>query len=275
MTDIMNLATNVKMIDFESKFGISIENAEIKDFTIKYQIYTDSIEASAYFNERFAHIYTCEGFKNVKDIGRAVNELNRKMSERLFTDEELVSPCMTIEEYERRMCFITNTYIKKVIEVKVNETYDEEFDNNAIYDPVSRVYVRIEDEEFVKHHIWLYQKIKCSIKQSIFPMDIENLGKERKFMTCCTCLKYAEDDDPYLHYAKEYLKNNARSFAKTCYKGKGSNAIPIWLVKEGYIKAPTMKILLDMANQYGDSQFAAVILDVMKSKKKKKSEFKL
>lgn len=273
--DIIPWDVNVKEYKYGDKIGISISDTEIKGFTVKYNTYLDYIEASAYVNDRYAFISSCEGFRRIEDAKRAVNVINSKISERIFTDEELVSPCKTIEEYERRMEFITRSYIRKVNEVKINELDDEEFDNNVIYDPVSQVYVSKEDEKFVKHHIWLYHQVKSSIKQSIVPIGIEGISKARTFMTYYTCIKYAEDDDPCLNRVKEYVKNNARNFAKACYKGKGSNAIPIWLVKEGYIKAPTMKILLDMANKYGDAQLAAVIMETMKNKKKGKSEFKL
>ena len=273
--DIIPWDVNVKEYKYGDKIDVSISDIEIKGFTIKYNACFDYIQASVYINDRYAFVRISERFRSIEDVKRAVNAINSKISEYIFTDEELVSPCKTIEEYERRMDFITRSYIKKVNEVKISELNDEEFDNNVIYDPVSEVYVGKEDEKFVKHHIWLYHQVKSSIKQSIVPIGIEGISKARTFMTYYTCIKYAEDDDPCLNRAKEYIKNNARDFAKTCYKGKGSNAIPIWLVKEGYIKAPTMKILLDMANKYGDTQFAAVILDAMNGKKKRKSEFKL
>ena len=266
----------IKTIDIAGKkgAGVIIEDEEIKGFTIKYQISQYFVEAAAYTNDKYAFCRYSTKHNGLMDIGKTIEEITKRMSKELFTDEEIVSPCATSEEFERRKRFLTQTYIMKVEQVKPF-SHEYEFDNNLVYDPISQVHVYKKDEEFVKHHIFLWKRLQESIKPSVFPRNTQGVDKERTFLTYCSCIRYAEDDDPFLPHAKEYVTNNARYFVKNFYKGKGGNALPMWLVKEGYIKAPTMKILLDMANQYGDSQFAAVILDVMKSKKKRKSEFKL
>ena len=267
----------IKTIDIAGKkgAGIIIGDEEIKGFTIKYQISQYFVEAAAYVDDRYAFCRYSTKHNGLMDIGKTIEEINKRMSKELFTDEEIVSPCATSEEFERRKNFLTHTYIMKVEQVKPKPlSYEYEFDNNLVYDPISQKYVYKKDEEFVKHHIFLWKKLQESIKPTVF-LDTKGLDKERTFLTYCACIRCAEDDDPFLPHAKEYVKNTARYFVKNYYKGKGGNALPIWLVKEEYIKAPTMKILLEMANEYGDSQLAAVILDTMESKKKRKSEFRL
>lgn len=201
-------------------------------------------------------------------------ELASEIEKQIFTEEELITRCKTTEEYTRKLHFIKAIYINNVqlARVPMGEFVSV---NEVVYDPISNNYVFRKDEQFVKHHIELYSKLIKNIKPSIFSLADNSYYFHQIFNTYYSCLPFADDDDPMLEQVKAYLAKNARRYVLENYTSVDSNIIPIRLVSEGYIKKPTAKKLLEKANAFGDSQFAAVLLDAMKDKTKNKTKFDL
>lgn len=201
-------------------------------------------------------------------------ELVDEIEKQIFTDEELCAICKTTEEYTRKLHFIRTIYINNVqlATVPMGEYFSA---NEIIYDPISNKFVFRRDEQFVKHHIELYGKLIKNIKPSIFSVTDNSYYFHDIFNSYYTLLPFADDDDPMLDYVKAYLTKNARRYVLETYTSANDNILPMRLVSEGYIKKPTAKKLLEKANEFGDSQFAAVLLNAMKDKKKNKTKFDL
>lgn len=201
-------------------------------------------------------------------------ELASEIEKQIFTEEELITRCKTTEEYTRKLHFIRTIYISNVQQatVPMGEYLTA---NEIIYDPISNKFVFRRDEQFVKHHIWLYSKLIKNIKPSIFSVTDNSYYFHDIFNSYYTLLPFADDDDPMLDHVKAYLTKNARRYVLETYTSANDNILPMRLVSEGYIKKPTAKKLLEKANEFGDSQFAAVLLDAMKDKAKNKTKFDL
>ena len=223
------------------------------------------------YNERETSDYI-EFSDAVLDCKR--KELVDEIEKQIFTDEELCAICKTTEEYTRKLHFIRTIYISNVQQatVPMGEYLTA---NEIIYDPISNKFVFRQDEQFVKHHIWLYSKLIKNIKPSIFSVTDNSYYFHDIFNSYYTLLPFADDDDPMLDHVKAYLTKNARRYVLETYTSANDNILPMRLVSEGYIKKPTAKKLLEKANEFGDSQFAAVLLDAMKDKTKNKTKFDL
>ena len=201
-------------------------------------------------------------------------ELVDEIEKQIFTDEELCARCKTTEEHTRKLHFIRTLYISNVQQaiVPMGEYLSA---NDIIYDPISNKFVFRRDEQFVKHHIELYSKLIKNIKPSIFSVTDNSYYFHDIFNSYYTLLPFADDDDPMLDHVKTYLTKNARRYVLETYTSANDNILPMRLVSEGYIKKPTAKKLLEKANEFGDSQFAAMLLDAMKDKVKNKTKFDL
>ncbi len=201
-------------------------------------------------------------------------KLASEIEKQIFTEEELITRCKTTEEYTRKLHFIKAIYINNI--QQATEPIGEYLSaNEIIYDPISNKFVFRRDEQFVKHHIELYSKLIKNIKPSIFSVTDNSYYFHDIFNSYYTLLPFADDDDPMLDHVKAYLAKNARRYILETYTSANDNILPMRLVREGYIKKPTAKKLLEKANAFGDSQFAAVLLDAMKDKTKNKTKFDL
>mgnify|MGYP006873006419 CR=1 FL=1 len=81
-------------------------------------------------------------------------------------------------------------------------------------------------------------------------------------------IPYANEDDFSLPDVEEYFRSYARSIAKEAYEN-GRKDITMYLINKGYVKKPTLQMLLDIANEKEDAPFAAIILELLKDKKPK------
>ena len=200
---------------------------------------------------------------------------------KIFTEEELVTPCTSTEEYIDKQLYLRDSYIdnaKSVIKYRILEyLYMDQY----YFDPISNVVMGADDKDFILHHIELYIRFKKCQKPSIFLLSRNRIyistfdyDRDRRFLSYYLFLPFAEDNDWRLSEAKKYIEENAREVAKTFYK-KGQTRLPKELVLKDYIKKPTMKKLLEMANEKGDTEFAAILLDKMKESEVSKNRFSL
>lgn len=201
-----------------------------------------------------------------------------KVKKILFTEEELCIPCVSVEEYRNKQYFLKNIYIEYVNNICL---LCEDFTDAYVFDPISDRFVDYKDKDFVMHHIWLFTQFKLCQKPSAFMINGNNVyinlneyEKEKCFLTYLMILPFAKEDDPRRSEAINYIASHARDMAKFFYEHRQTR-IPRQLVLDGYIKKPTMKKLLEMANDREDVEFAAILLDKMKESEVSKNRFSL
>ena len=257
--------------------GIPLKEFTLKGYTIRLSQRIDNII--------IGYVYTSDGRQLDWLILRdnenedPVSAITHYVNQYIFTDEELISPCSTMAEYARREMFITAIYPRQYDTMRTNYysvTNPSRFDcyGMTLYDPVCMEYTYPSNREFVDKHIWLYREFKKTMKPSVFP-DIESIPtKEERFLCCLNCIPFAEPDDPYLGQALDYVRSHARDMVKKSYE-YGDTELTMKLIADGYIKKPTLKKLLEMANEKEDTQLAALILEQLKDTKQSKSKFDL
>ena len=220
------------------------------------------IEAYVYYKE-YPHyiysrsIYISQGIDSAKDI--VANEL--------FTDEELISPCLSMNEFVKRKFYLEQIYGNCICRwFSVYEDLD-----SYVYDPIEKAYALIEHKDFVEHRMWLYAQLVRTIKPTIFPLTNQYLEGDR-MVIYLSLLPYAADDDPMLGAVMEYIKKNAGAASKRFYE-RGPRSMTMKLIEGGYVKKPTLRKLLEMANEKDDAQFAAILVDMLGESTKKGSKF--
>lgn len=222
-----------------------------------------------YMNEKCLAPRSYFPFNLDKPCDEQINHILNYFENVLYTDEEIMSPCLTMSEYVKKKYFLVNIYINQVKNVPPNWGH---FYDDRIYDPISDKFVSIEHKDFVEHHILLYKQLNKMLKPTIFPQPDSASTVVDKFMLYLTCLPYADEDDPMRSEAEEYISTHARDIAKQYYTAK-CREITLKLVEGGYIKTPTMRKLLEMANDNDDSQLSAIIMEKLKDKQVSKSRF--
>lgn len=221
-------------------------------------------------NELICQNSYCTG---TDDKEQSIEYVKTMLENELIAEEKIVSPCPTYEEYKRRLYFLEYIYPKRF-----GTLYSSIYSYGAkgiklCYNSVIHMYCDAKHAELVKHHEWLYAKLKMSLKPSIF-YDFTDEEKFARFLTYYQLIPLAEPDDPRLSEAQTYIIKNAREAVLTGYQN-GFRDLAIGLVQKGYIKKPTLKELLDLANNKEDTQFLAILLDIMEGTKKSKSRFSL
>jgi len=191
------------------------------------------------------------------------------ISHDIFTEDELISPCPSMDEYVRRKRYLIEDYPRYVPNWYIIDKDQDKY----VFDPVKQAYAPPCYKDFVDHHIWLYAQLIKTIKPTLFPMTNEWINRDRMELYLAL-LPYAADDDPNLEAVKEYVSKNARKYAKDYYE-RGYTKMALKLVQEGYIKKPTLRKLLEMANEKDDAQFAAILVDMLGESTKKGSKFTL
>lgn len=288
MIDIKYLSPeeyNHKTHDFEEEYikEISSYHTTIKDVFRAYfhavdYGYSKNINMSVYYltNQR---IYTKSSYINGESkltSDNAINNLLDDAAATLFTDEEICSPCKTMAEYHKREQYLCDYYIRQLINTTYGPIYCVLGERYVcpIYDPISYRYVQLKDQDFVDHHVWLAMQLKKTIKPTIFLENYARLGRMEKAATYLTCIPYAEPDDPMLGEVIDYLKTNGGQIAKEAYAMQ-LNELVRDLVRGGYVKTPTLKKLLEMANDNDDAKLAALIMEQMKDKNASARRFAL
>lgn len=288
MIDIKYLSPgeyNHKTHDFEEEYikEISSYHTTVKDvFRVYFHAvgfgYSKNINMSVYYltNQR---IYNLSDYLNAKSkLTRddVINNLLQNAAAVLFTDEEICSPCKTMAEYRKREQYLCDYYIRQVINA-YGPIYNDFLDKRyvcSIYDPISYRYVQLKDRDFVNHHVWLAMQLKKTIKPTIFLENYTQLGRMEKAATYLTCIPYAEPDDPMIDEVINYLKTNGGQIAKEAYAMQLDELVRD-LVCGGYVKTPTLKKLLEMANDNDDAKLAALIMERMKDKQASARRFAL
>ena len=289
MIDIKYLSPeeyNHKTHDFEEEYikEISSYHTTVKDvFRVYFYAvdfgYSKAIYMSVYYltNRR---IYDLSDYLNGESkltSDDVINNLLQNAAATLFTDEEICSPCKTMAEYRKREQYLCDYYIGQVINAIYGPIYSTNFDKRyvcPIYDPISYRYVQLKDRDFVNHHVWLAMQLKKTIKPTIFLENYAQLGRMEKAATYLTCIHYAAHDDPMLDEVIDYLKTYGGQIAKEAYAMK-LNELVCDLVCGGYVKTPTLKKLLEMANENDDAKLAALIMERMKDKQASARRFAL
>jgi len=198
------------------------------------------------------------------------------LKETLYTEEELLSsPITDITEYN-----LKSNYLRLMIRQVKGYEYPRgdggyyRRKSNMIYDPVSSVYVPCEYKSFVEHHIWLYSELQKALPPTIFKEFEYNTSCGERFVSRYKMLPYADKDDPMLPSVMNYLRNNVREFVLNVYP-EHDRDITRQLIMEDFVKKPTMKKLLDKANEVNDTETVAILLEKMKNDTASKSRFDL
>jgi hypothetical protein len=95
-----------------------------------------------------------------------------------------------------------------------------------------------------------------------------------KFTAYHSLIPFAKEDDPGLIEAKNYIKLNAKDFVGAIYETKGQEII-YDIVKEGLLEKSYMEGLLEKANDIGDTDMVALLLEAMKDTHPDKNRFDL
>jgi len=276
--DCTGIYKNDQLSDEELAKSWAIDQFDYKGYKIYVRSNGDGYLYFNLFDKMHYEVYeySCYGFymyDTKKD--EILKKVFAYLDKHIFSEEELLSPCHTLSEYQRREEFLRQDYLKTS---RWCEDYFRKLKGNnkltrAVYNPVNECMMDIQYVEGIKHRIWLYAQHKKTIKPTIFPPVHKSQSIMEKVVTFLNFLPLASEDDPMYNESKEYIAKHAKDIALNYYPY--CRDIVIQLVKDDYIKAPTMKKLLDMANHNGDVELAAILLDKLENKKDSKTRFRL
>ena len=273
----MNLDSSFYVNGNELPLGYDIVKGYMIYFTLKYRYNSLSL-CSEIYNDQEILIDYVHDYCSASQVESIHDQRIKFFNRTLFTEEELLSASKTRDETREKIEFLKERYIYNIgssLIHKPNAHKTYEYISKYVYDPVSNVFVDKSQKDFVDKHIKLYKAVIGVNKPSLFNLVDGLYLFEDIFMTYYQCIPLADEDDSMLEYAVNYVNKNARKMALKVYETSKDSWLPMRLIKEGYIKKPTQKKLLEMANNFDDSQFAAVLLDAMKDKKKNKTKFDL
>ncbi len=166
---------NIEQITESEAKEAAIETAEIKGFNIYFVDFGGSFGYSYLVFKDGHHIHYANDYElhhgwlvkeKGKDALRAyyVDSINNK----LFTDEEIMAPIKSYDEYTKKSYFLNNYYAMqrdRVSRFCINPTDEEKATlekakKTMAYDPVGFCYVA--DEAFVEHHKELKKALEAS-----------------------------------------------------------------------------------------------------------------
>ena len=251
------------MLEEEAK-ARAIQKELVKDG--KYRVYVIDNEDNNKNHEYLAYYLTDYPIDNTFYRVESFEEFIKTIESSFYTEEEILAPCPSLAEFNRRVHFLLYTYPKQV-----NPMYNWKHNhtNNEIVNPfVEDMGFNSKNREFVNHYILLWKGLQKLRRPTIFPSISSDISNYLKADVYITLIPFADPDDFSLPDAEGYLRSNARNIAKIAYLNDRSD-ITLYLIEKGYIKKPTLQKLLDMANEKEDAQLAAIILDKLKDKKPK------
>lgn len=273
----MNLDSSFYENGNELPLGYNIVKGYMAYFTVVYRNYQIYLRCEIFNNDEVLIDYIHDPC-HPSDIEIVHDRRLKMLNQYYFTEQELLSSCASKYEYDCKIRFLADIYIKNLDSCyrhKYNTYNIYDYIGKYIYDPVSNVFVDRSKQDFVEKHIKLYKSVINNTKPSLFSLS-DGLGTfEDIFMSYYECIPFADEDDFRLQHVIDYMNKNARKIALKVYETQRDSWLPMRLVKDGYVKKPTQKKLLEMANAYGDSQFAAVLLETSKDSKHSKSKFDL
>lgn len=259
------------MIDFAEKDA----KAEAINFVTikngKYRIY--EVKDIQYLSHAYVYYLTSIPIYHEVIFGYDNFErLIKYIESEYYTEEELLLPCASLKELEKRGKFLIYQYASQV---PLTHTWKYELREDKIIDPLSgfRLFDSA-DKDFVAHYLQLWKELqKLRRPTTIFPYVDKDVSEFAKASVYFSLIQIADPDDFSLPDVQEYFRSHARDIVKCCYEN-GRMDIVMYLINNDYIKKPTMQKLLEMANNKKDSQFAAVILDKLKDKQPKNKSAK-
>lgn len=183
-----------------------------------------------------------------------------------YTEEEIVSPCKSLKEFEKREQFLKFGYMRQVpCRSKYNQGFSDPICDYLVVEP--------EYKEFINRHIRLWADLQKLRRPSVFPHLNNGLSMLEKAIRYWAFIPYADPDDFMLPDIEDYFRAYARDIVKLAYEA-GRQDMVIDLINKGYVKKPTLQKLLEIANEKNDNVLVAVLLDKMKDQQTKNKSAK-
>ena len=206
------------------------------------------------------------------NIQKDVDKVIEKWKKKLFTEEDICTPCTTLQEYKNKEEFLCKIYVRNAYGSDAARFGTNM--NTAVYDPVSDCFLPSGYADFVKHHVWLYVQLILSKQPSVF-LDDSNLhynknnylkGLFDELSWYLYTIEYIQEDELLYQGAEEKIKTliNIENFYLYLEDYDYEN-ISMKLASDGYIvKKSILKRMLWQAQKYKNSKFEQIISEKLK-----------
>lgn len=204
-----------------------------------------------------------------------IDDIVKQIESRIYTDEELLSPCKSLKEHNKRVNYLTSVYTRQILTFSSNLYYNRHrADDDVPFPFMEYMYGSLKDKEFIDHCTWLWSELQKLKRPTVFPQFISTLKGIEKAEKYMYLIPLAEPDDMSLPDIYEYLNKHGSRIAKEAFEDNNTT-LTRWLIQEGFVKLPTLKKLLEMANNKDDAKFAAFLVDSIGDNCGKESKFSL
>lgn len=157
----------IEAINEEQARGLALESMAIKGYNVYLVDFGGYYGYSRLVFADGRHIYYANDY-GLHHAGRSNEEMRKwyidAANNILFTDDEIVEPLKSYDEYMRKCEYLHNYYGMRrdylsIFHIGGQDKFDEQRKIYTLYDPAAYAYYKEADTDFVKHHIELFNKL--------------------------------------------------------------------------------------------------------------------